>query len=324
MNAKALWHLNSETSAWQEVQLLPLPTDHCLIQSLYSFISLGTEKTVATRNVPVAIAPSMQVPYMEGSFDLPIKYGYSLVGTIVNDLDPNHGKLVHLMHPHQSFCVAHQKHLTILPSTLPPRRATLISNMETALNATWDAAVKNGDKILIAGFGNIGALLACLIQQEFDTDLYILEPNKERRTLALEMGFAQVHENISEDDFNISFHTSGTADGLQTCINCLAIEGQVVELSWYGKRSVELQLGANFHQRRLKIISSQVSKIPDSHSSQWNFKSRKQKVIELLHQPIYDHLITHELNIEDAPRFFKQLRSQKVSGLGYCIKYPKV
>ena len=42
-------------------------------------ISTGTERLVASGQVGKAFEGYMSVPHMQGSFDLPIHYGYSLI-----------------------------------------------------------------------------------------------------------------------------------------------------------------------------------------------------------------------------------------------------
>ncbi len=321
MISKALWHLSNQKSAWRETELATTPIDHCQIQSLYSFISLGTEKTVASGMVPPQVAKQMEVPYMEGTFDFPLKFGYSLVGKIQSENHPHYGKLVHVMHPHQSVFNIPNASITILPDSLPAKRAVLTSNLETALNACWDAAINSGDKVLLVGFGNIGALLACVINEMPAVDLHILEKNESRIAKAKTIGFTNVHHSISTDDFDIAFHCSASEKGLQTCIDSLGEEGKVVELSWYGTKSVNLKLGANFHHRRLKIISSQVSKIPASHRPRWDYKRRKSAVLNLLQNPIYDQVLTNEISMKEAPHFFTKLRTEQLPGLGYCLHY---
>ena len=52
-----------------------------------------------------------------------------------------------------------------LPDGVPPARAVLAANMETALNAVWDAAPGPADRIAIVGAGVVGALVAFLCGQ---------------------------------------------------------------------------------------------------------------------------------------------------------------
>ena len=50
----------------------------------------------------------------------------------------------------------------VLPENLPPQRAVLAANMETALNAVWDAAPGPANRIAVVGAGVVGALVAYL------------------------------------------------------------------------------------------------------------------------------------------------------------------
>ena len=78
MKTNALWHLDSNRSALQETSLTEQEDDQYItIKSLYSLISTGTENLVATGRVPKALHQVMGVPYMDGDFSFPIKYGYS-------------------------------------------------------------------------------------------------------------------------------------------------------------------------------------------------------------------------------------------------------
>ena len=99
MEAKALWHLNAEESIIDKAQLAEQQEDLVTVRSLYSLISTGTERLVASGGVPENLYQQMTVPYMEGGFQFPIKYGYSLVGEIDQVGHDWHGQKVHLLHP---------------------------------------------------------------------------------------------------------------------------------------------------------------------------------------------------------------------------------
>ena len=50
------------------------------------------------------------------------------------------GRIVFALHPHQSLFDVPAEAVVPLPDGVPPARAVLAANMETALNAVWDAA----------------------------------------------------------------------------------------------------------------------------------------------------------------------------------------
>lgn len=319
--AKALWHTSAKTSEISDVSLAERQAGHCEIRALYSLPSLGTERLVACRKVPPALWQPMQVPYMEGSFDLPLKYGYSLVGEVVTKDHPLAGQIVHLMHPHQDFCVVDTHALFSLPKGIPPKRASLASNLETAVTAIWDSKLCVGDRVLIVGFGLLGAMTAILASKFPGVQLWIAEINPYRQQMAQQIGFHLLDQH-SAMPFDVAFNCSASEAGLQKAIDETGHSARVIELSWYGDATVNIKLGASFHLHRKKIIASQVSTIPASHRDRWDSQRRKELVFQLLQDPVFDSLITHEIPFEESPQFFEQLRQQMPEGLAWCITYP--
>ncbi len=320
MTTTSLWHISETKSSLQTAYLDKFGQDYLLIKSLYSLISTGTECLVAKGKVPSSMHQSMVVPSMDGGFEFPIKYGYSLVGQVLSKGDLA-GQLVHLLHPHQDLLQTERLSFSIVPKEIPAKRAALASNVETALNAIWDSGVSMGDKVVVCGFGMIGGLVARLLSFMPAVEVVIIEKNTYRIQLAKEMGFIVNSTNLKGLDY--SFHTSGTSAGLQACIEAVGMEGKIIELSWYGTKQVEVSLGASFHQQRKQIISSQVGHIPFSKSARWDYARRKKVVWELLKHPIFDQHITDEVPFADSPTFFDELRKGDLldKGLGWVIKY---
>lgn len=319
--AKALWHLSSTES-----QILPtsLPTSEFTlldITSHYSLISCGTERLVATGFVPAELRTTMRVPEQEGDFDFPIKYGYSLVGEVQAVQHPWHGKNVHLLHPHQTHCRVAESALFLIPDTIPPLRATLASNMETAVNALWDAEVQVGDRVLVAGFGIIGALTAQVLAEIPAIDLWVLEKSEERIVFAKELGFRVLEDFDQVPAFDLAFHTTSQEAGLQFCIDHLGFGGKVIEMSWYGAKKIQIHLGGSFHQERKQLISSQVGHLPAKRSERWDFRRRKEVVFKLLTNPVFDQYLNTIIPFTEAPAFFEELRQGKLGGLGVCLEY---
>lgn len=315
--ARALWHTSDRQSELQEVRLSG--GNSCVLRSLYSLISTGTERLVARGQVPLALYASMKVPYMEGEFSFPVKYGYSLVGEVQEGPEEILGKKVHLLHPHQDYCRVSTDALTVLPDEVPAIRGVLASNMETALNAVWDSGVSVGDRVLVVGFGIIGSLTARLLQSIAGVEVWVYDLDEQRSALARDLGFRTVDRILY--DFDIAFHCSSSSGGLQSCIDHVGFEGKVMELSWYGEQAVQLQLGGSFHQQRKQIISSQVSAIPASHRARWDFNRRKAVVMELLKNPVYDQHLGEKVAFEKVPTLFDQIRKGSLSALSWIIDY---
>ena len=99
---------------------------------------------------------------------------------------------------------------------------------------------------------------------------------------------------------NVQFSTHGS--GLATAIACAGLEATIVEMSWYGDRPVEVQLGGAFHSRRLRLVSSQVGQVSPGRRPRWNYGRRMAAALGLLDQPALDWLVAEEIAFADAPR----------------------
>lgn len=311
MKAKALWHLNKMETAILEEEIGRNGDIGLLIKTNYSFISSGTETLVANGFVPNALKENMRVNYMGGSFDFPIKYGYSLVG------ETEDGRYVHLMHPHQDKLFAREADLFTIPANLPLKRATLLSNMETTINAVWDAQLKGDEKILIIGFGGIGALLALTVKQYTGINPSVLELDKNKLNKARYLGFS-----MDDADFDVIFHTSSSNTGLQFALDHVRKDGSVIELSWYGDKQLNLHLGGNFHYNRVKLISSQVSTV-SPYAPFKGYRERKEIACQILLNDAFDEIISNEIPFEDTPAYFDNLKKDgNNSALATIINYP--
>lgn len=313
--SQALWHINASQSELREVELAKADSSQELLHARFSLISLGTERTVASGRCDDRFLEKMAVPYMEGCFDLPVKYGYSLIGSKATE--PS--QYFHLMHPHQSQCLIEGSKLTPLPKELPADRACLISNVETVINAIWDARLGSESKVLILGFGAIGSLLATTLKLHFDLEVEVWDLDEWKQDKIKGMNLKLWN---GQKDFDIVFHSTATEQGLQQAIDTCGIEGKVIELSWYGNKKIQLSLGDSFHYGRKSIISSQVSLIPGHMQNDYDYAKRKELAISYLMHPAYDELLSHKIPFSDSPQFFEKLRKSAIGpGLNWLIDY---
>jgi threonine dehydrogenase-like Zn-dependent dehydrogenase len=315
---RALWHYSHEES-----RLLSSVSNESgfdtVVRSLYSLISLGTETLVAKGLVPENLQQSMKVPYMEGRFSFPVKYGYSLVGTVVKSDSFQPGTVIHVMHPHQDRVEIEAKHAMVVPEQIPTKRAILVANMETVVNAVWDADLQQGQHVIIAGYGIIGSMLARICSSKFGCRVSILETDERKDEAIRQAGYQNAHsEKVTYD---VAFNCSANELALQFCIDHVGEECAVIELSWYGIKAINIQLGGTFHSMRKKIISSQVSQIPKRKRAEWNYDNRKHLAFDFLKDDFFDSLLDFEIPFEDSARFFNTIRTEQSKGIGHFIKY---
>jgi threonine dehydrogenase-like Zn-dependent dehydrogenase len=71
---------------------------------------------------------------------------------------------------------------------VPPERAVLAANMETALNVVWDAGIGPGDRVAVMGAGVVGALAAFLCARIPGTEVTLIDTDPDRAPLAAALG----------------------------------------------------------------------------------------------------------------------------------------
>ena len=299
--------------------------DEVLVRTLYSGISRGTESLVFRGEVPRSQYQAMRAPFQEGEFPGPIKYGYTSVGEVQQgpELHPNHlvGRTVFCLYPHQDLYCVPATMVTPVPDDVPAGRAVLGANMETAVNAVWDARPAAGDRIVIIGAGVVGLLIAWLCRQIPGTRVSVVDINPARELIARELGLAFLAEPPLDAIADLVIHASGRPEGLHSALAVAGMEATIIEVSWYGNRSVPLPLGENFHARRLTLRSSQVGRLHPDRIARWDHARRMELALDLLRDPCLDVLITGESEFEDLPEVLAKLSRDPGDTLCHRIRY---
>ena len=115
-------------------------------------------------------------------------------------------------------------------------------------------------------------------------------------------------------------HSSAASEGLATAIQVAGIEATIAEASWYGAQQTIVPLGAEFHRKRLRIISTQVGRIPPQKAPRWTFRRRLEKALELLADPVLDVLISGESTFEALPADYARVLSDATT-LCHRVRY---
>ena len=292
--ARALWFPAADACELRAEALPPPGQGEVLVRTLYSGISRGTESLVFHGRVPPGEEERMRGPNMGGAFSFPVKYGYAAVGRIETGPDSLRGKAVFCLHPHQDRFVVPEGMVTPLPDALPPERAVLAANMETALNIVWDAVILPGDRVAVFGAGVVGALTAYLASRIVGTKTVLVDRDPARAGLAAALAITFATPDDLDGEFDCLVNASGAPEALAAALGHAGQEARIVEASWYGDRAVTLPLGHAFHARRLSIVSSQVGSLPAARRARWSFSRRLAKALDLLGADCLDALISGE------------------------------
>ncbi len=330
-----------------EVRTEPLPAGkpgQVLVRALLSAISPGTEMLIYRGEAPAGMAADAVIPDLSGTLAYPLKYGYSLVGEVIDVAEGADrawlGRRVFAFHPHESHFWADPAALHPLPPEVSPEDAVFLPNMETAVNFLQDAAPLIGEQAAVFGQGVVGLLTAALLARTPLAQLITLDPLPLRRELSLAMGadisldpgapdiLDQLAHHLRRHDpagrADLAFELSGAPPALQQAIDITGFAGRVLIGSWYGKKQVALDLGGAFHRSRIRLISSQVSTLAPALTGRWTKARRLQAAWEWLSRLHPAELITERLPISQAPRAYALLSKHPDEHLQIIFTYPKL
>ena len=299
--AQALWYVGPGQAEIRPERLPPLADGQVRVHSRYSAISRGTEALIAAGRVPESEYQRMRAPFMGGTFPFPVKYGYATVGEVEAGPAVLIGRNVFALHPHQTKFDLPAEAVARVPGDIPLQRAVLAANVETALNATWDAAPGPSGRIAVVGAGVVGALAGFLCARIEGAEVTLIDIDPAREVLARALNLKFATPDAAPADCDFVFHASATAAGLATALDIAGDEATIIELSWYGAGTVPVPLGGAFHSRRLKIISSQVGKVAPSHRASFTHSQRLESAIKLAADPRLDALLAPAVAFGELP-----------------------
>lgn len=304
-------------------EVLPAPSvEDVMVRALYSGVSRGTEALVFNGRVPKSEYERMRAPFQTGDFPGPVKYGYANVGRIEGG--PHDGTVVFVLYPHQSRFVVPEQSVYVVPKTVPPARAVLAANLETAINGLWDARPLVGDRVAVVGGGAVGCLAAWIASRIIGCEVELIDTNPSRAAVAKELGLTFSSPEASRfrpAGADVVCHCSGAPDGLSSALELAAAEATVVELSWYGSTMVTVPLGEAFHSKRLTIQSSQVGMVAPSARARWDHRRRMEFALTLLAHQELDALITGESPFEELPEAMARLAQAPGETICLRIRY---
>ena len=158
--------------------------------------------------------------------------------------------------------------------------------------------------ILIIGCGLLGSSLLRRI-------------NKKKIAKKLDLNFINLNK-INKLDCIVN--TTSDYNVLNNSFSKLNLDGKIIEASWYGKKIAKLNLGNEFHSKRLKLISSQVSNIPLHVQKKHNYKSRFKIAINALNDDKLLFLINSTSKFENLEKDYISILKDK-NIIIHAIKY---
>jgi threonine dehydrogenase-like Zn-dependent dehydrogenase len=319
--ARAFWVAEPGRGEIRTERLSKPGSGEALVRTLYSGVSRGTEALVFNGKVPRSEHERMRAPFQVGTFPAPVKYGYCNVGVVEQGPASLRGRHVFCLYPHQTRYVVPVDALHVLPADVPPQRAVLAANLETAVNALWDAAPRVGDRVAVIGAGVVGCLAAWLAARIAGTEVELIDIDERKAAAARALEVPFRAPAAARGDADVVLHASGTGAGLSTALALAAFEATIVELSWYGDAAPAVALGEAFHSRRLTLKSSQVGSIATAQRARWTHARRMQLVLRLLASAELDALVSGESPFDELPSVAARLAGSAEYTLCHRIVY---
>jgi NADPH:quinone reductase-like Zn-dependent oxidoreductase len=329
----SLWFETLRTPAVREEEVTEPGPGEVQVEGIVSLISPGTEMQVYRGEISPETELGLET--CQGSFAFPIKYAYQLVGDVVATGDGvplRPGDRVFARHPHQDrFTMRYDPDLIFrIPSDLEPEIATFANLADVALNAMLDNPIRIGDVVVTFGYGIVGAFCAQLAKLTAGL-LIVVDPLPQRRKMALDNGadlavrpeeaIETVLEATGGRGADVAIEVSSSPQALQTAIEATGQEGVILTVSYYGSRQVTLILAPEFHFRRHRIVSSQVSSLGSGLQPRWDFRRRFDTVLSHLPRLNTEAMISNRFALADAPDAYRLIDSDPGSTYGVIVDY---
>lgn len=114
---------------------------------------------------------------------------------------------------------------------------------------------------------------------------------------------------------------TGSPAALQAALVVTGQEGTVAVVSFFGMRQVPLLLSPEFHYRRLRVISSQVSSLGSGLQPRWTRERRNGVAFDLLESSWLETPISHRLPFDRAAEAYQILDRTPQDATGIVLNY---
>jgi 2-desacetyl-2-hydroxyethyl bacteriochlorophyllide A dehydrogenase len=339
VKTKSLWFRSQKEVGFREEEVNISRDDEILVETLYSGISHGTERLIYRGEVAEGLQLDSSVKTLKGRFPFPVKYGYSNVGKVVETGEKvsrlQKGDIIFAFNPHETKYVISENEAVKLPADTSPLHGVFIASVETAINVVLDSDIKLGESVVIFGQGTVGLFITQLMRKSGADKVFTVDKIQKRRDISLKLG-ADFSFDPDRDDLpaaimeltdgigaDVIIEASGSPSALNNAIKLTAFQGLIVVVSWYGTKPVTLNLGAEFHRKRIRIKSSQVSFIDPALTPRWNTKRRMALALKLLPQLNLDDLlaISRIYHFEEAEEAYELIDKNPEEVLQVILSY---
>ena len=207
-----------------------------------------------------------------------------------------------------------------LPEGVPWQAAVCLDPADFALGAVRDGHVRLGDGVAVFGLGAIGLMAVQLARLAGAHPVIGIDPLDLRRQVALESGAdlvldpsacdagLEIKKATAKRGADVCIEYSGHHLALQDALRGVAYNGTVVAGAWPGAYPAGLDLGAEAHFNRPRIVFSRACSEPNPDYPNWDEDRIFAVVWRLLaegrlkSEPIVQPVVEFDDLLEEYPR----------------------
>ncbi|MBG9294957.1 alcohol dehydrogenase catalytic domain-containing protein [Corynebacterium diphtheriae] len=203
----------------------------------------------------------------------------------------------------QEFLLVRKDQVRVLPDGVPLRRAALAEPLSVGLHAINVAGGVAGKNVLVSGAGPIGQLaaLAALREGAASVTLSDVVDGPLERAHA---GLTRVNTRavrLGDESFDVVLECAGVAVATSDALRVVRRRGVVVQVGMLPN----VEVGVN--------VAPLVAKEVQLRGT-FRFRDEVDRAVEMLRDPIFDTVITHEFAVDDVVEAFDTAADSQVSG----------
>lgn len=157
----------------------------------------------------------------------------------------NIGDKVFLAGNHKSVNITQAKNCTLIPESLSPEHAVIARLMQVSMTSLITTEARPGDSVIISGFGPVGYLAAQMFLLS-GYNIYVVEPDAVRRSLAISSGIEKAFESMPLEkellnkEISLVVECSGHEQAILNALKIVRRNGEVVLVGVPWKKQTEL------------------------------------------------------------------------------------
>lgn len=333
MNKKAIVFTKPYTAEYIDEELRDISDDEVLVKMEYTAVSGGTERAciVGSKNT---------------NGDFPRRLGYCGVGYIeelgssVSELKKGDRVLVyHGIHTNYNICKPHQ--LTrVEDNSMDSLDASLVIIASMGLGGVRKLELELGESAMVMGLGLLGIFSVQFLALSGANPLIAVDPNPERRRLAIELG-ADYALDPTEDDFvkkvmeitkgkgvRATVEVTGISSAMNQALECASYMGRISLLGCTRVSDSAVDYYQQVHRPGIKLIGAHNFVRPklESYPHHWTHHDDCRAILDLISagkikvKPIISRVVLPE----EAPKIYEELCYDKNFPLGTIFDWRSI